>query len=89
MLRWVLFTEAVLACLLYARLTGKYLLRPGWALRLTLTGVGGIMVYVTIAQIKAYLRESPFDLVALVGLISVTTFDAGAIWYLSERRRRG
>lgn len=88
-LRWLLFIEALIACLTYAQLTGPLMFRKGWALRVTLTGFGGILLYVTAVQIKAYQRDSPFDFYSWLGLISVTIYDIGVMWFLWDRRRRG
>lgn len=89
-LRGILAAEAALVVLLSGTFFGSIWPERGWPIRTICVGLFKVLVYVFVAQIKAFNLDIPFDGFSAVGLISETILLAGLVWFVRDHRdRRG
>lgn len=87
-LRGILFVEALFAVLLYGGFLGHHWIRATWATRITLIGGGGVLVYVLLGQVKAFLLDVPFDAYSTVGFLALPVFIGGLLAVRHKERNR-
>lgn len=89
-LRGVLAAEAAVVVLLFGSFFGAIWHERGWPIRVISMGLHAVLVYVFVAQIKAFNLDIPFDGYSVVGLAAETLLLTGLVWFVRDRRyRRG